>query len=132
VALTGVADTRFLLVFEFSTLEDKSRIETMMAKELLSGLLAPSIVLTEFLKISGARLGAEAARLRLNRLKDRGMHVLPITEEMALAAGGLLLRHGDVPIADALIASPVQTGEANYVITDDPHFKTLRVRTKWL
>jgi len=132
VALTGVADTRFLLVFEFSTLEDKSRIETMMAKELLNGLLAPSIVLTEFLKISGARLRAEAARLRLNRLKDRGMHVLPITEEMALAAGGLLLRHGDVPIADALIASPVQTGEADYVITDDPHFKTLRVRTKWL
>ena len=132
MALTGVADTRFLLVFEFSTLEDKSRIETMMAKELLNGLLAPSIVLTEFLKISGARLRAEAARLRLNRLKDRGMHVLPITEEMALAAGGLLLRHGDVPIADALIASPVQTGEADYVITDDPHFKTLRVRTKWL
>ncbi len=130
--MTGVADTRFLLVFEFSTLEDKSRIETMMAKELLNGLLAPSIVLTEFLKISGARLRAEAARLRLNRLKDRGMHVLPITEEMALAAGGLLLRHGDVPIADALIASPVQTGEADYVITDDPHFKTLRVRTKWL
>ena len=132
MALTGVADTRFLLVFEFSTQEDKTRIEAMMARELLSGLLAPSIVLTEFLKISGARLGAEAARLRLNRLKDRGMHVLPITEEMGLAAGGLLLRHGDVPIADALIASPVQTGEADYVITDDPHFKTLRVRTKWL
>ena len=57
---------------------------------------------------------------------------LLITEEMALVAGGLLLRHGDVPIADALIASPVQTGKADYVPTDDPHFKTLRVRTKWL
>ncbi len=57
---------------------------------------------------------------------------MPITEEMAIAAGGFLLRNGEVPIADALIASPVQTGEADYVITDDQHFKALRVRTKWL
>ena len=60
------------------------------------------------------------------------MKVLPITEEMALAAGRLLLSHQDIPIADAIIASPVQTGDADYVVTDDPHYKTLGVRTKWI
>ncbi len=69
--MTGVADTRFLLVFKFSTLDDKTRIEAIMARELLNGLLAPSVVLTEFVKISGGRIGAEAARLRLNRMKER-------------------------------------------------------------
>ena len=60
------------------------------------------------------------------------MKILSLTEDMALVAGKLLLTHQDVPIADALITSPVQTGEADYVVTDDPHYKTLGVRTKWI
>jgi len=50
---------------------------------------------------------------------------------MALSAGSLLLRHQEIPIADALIASPVKLGEADYVVTDDAHYKTLGIRTKW-
>ena len=84
------------------------------------------------MKIAGVRIGADPARLKLNLLKDRSMRVLPLGEEMALAAGHLLLKHQDVPIADALIASPVQTGEAGHVVTDDPHYKILGIRTKWL
>ncbi len=93
-------------------------------------LLAPSIVLTEFLKIAGTRRGESIARLRLNLLKERGTRLLPLNEEMAAPAGSLLLAQQNVPIADALIASPVQTGEADYVVTDDPHYKILGVRTK--
>jgi hypothetical protein len=37
-----------------------------------------------------------------------------------------------VPLADAIIASYVKTGEADYVVTDDPHFKALNVKTKWI
>jgi len=95
-------------------------------------LLAPSIVLTEFVKIAGARIGESAALLRLNLLKERGMRVIPLGEELALVAGRLLLSHPDVPIADALIASLVKIGEAEYVITDDPHYQDMKVRTKWV
>ncbi len=131
--MTGIADTRLLLTLEFPpSKETKKRVETTMANELAHRLLAPSIVLTEFLKIAGTRIGESPARLRLNLLKERGMKILPLTENMALVAGKLLLSHPDIPIADALIASPVQTGEADYVVTDDPHYKTLGVRTKWI
>jgi len=133
VALTAIADTRLLLTLEFPpSKETKRRVETAITYELAHRLLAPSIVLTEFLKIAGTRMGESTAHLRLNLLKERGMKVLPITEEMALAAGRLLLSHQDIPIADAIIASPVQTGDADYVVTDDPHYKTLGVRTKWI
>ena len=58
--------------------------------------------------------------------------MIPITEEMALTAGRLLLSHQDVPIEDDLIASPVKMGDAQYVVTDDPHYQTLKIRTKWI
>ena len=64
-------------------------------------------------------------------LKDMGMRTMALDEEEALVAGSMLLSHQNVPIADALIASFVKLGAAEYVITDDPRFKTLGIRTKW-
>jgi predicted nucleic acid-binding protein len=133
VALTAVADTRLLLTLEFPPdKETKRRVEAAMSRELSHRLLAPTIVLTEFLKIAGPRIGEGTARLRLRLLKERGLHISSLSEEMALSAGSLLVKHQDIPIADALIASSVKLGEADYVVTDDPHYKVLGVRTKWL
>lgn len=133
MALTAVADTRLLLTLEFPPdRETKRRVEAMMTRELAGRLIVPTIVLTEFLKIAGVRIGEATARLRLRLLKDRGLHTLAVSEEMALSAGSLLVKHQEIPIADALIASPVKLGEADYVVTDDPHYKTLGIKTKWL
>ncbi len=131
--MTVIADTRLLLTLEFPPdKETKRQVEGTIARELGQRLLAPTIVFTEFLKIVGPRIGEGAARLRLNLLKDRGLRILEITEEMALSAGSLLIKHQDVPIADAIIASPVKLGDADYVVTDDPHYKILGIRTRWM
>lgn len=133
MALTAVADTRLLLTLQFPPSgEIKRRVEDAITRELAGRLLAPSVVLTEFLKIAGARIGESPVRVRLASLKERRMRVAPLTEEMAMVAGKLLLSHQDIPMADALIASPVKIGDAQYVITDDPHYQTLGVRTKWI
>ena len=87
-------------------------------------LLAPSIILTEFIKIAGFRIGKDAARTRLRLLRDRGMRTVALEEEEVIIAGGLLLSHQHVPTADALIASFVKTWVADYVVTDDQHYKT--------
>ena len=130
--MTGVADTRLLLTLEFPPSEEtKKKIEELTRKEIARHLLAPSIILTEFLKIVGPRMGEEAAKVRIRLLKDSGMRIVSLGEEDALVAGSMLLSHQKVPIADALIASFVKLGAAEYVITDDPHYKTLGVRTKW-
>jgi predicted nucleic acid-binding protein len=59
------------------------------------------------------------------------MRIIALDEQEAMVAGNLLLAHRNVPIADALIASFVRTGAADYVVTYDPHYKTLGVKTKW-
>src|SRR2546428_11139793 len=85
VGLTAIADTRLLLTLEFPPDKDtKRQVEAAMTHELTRRLLAPTIVLTEFLKIAGIRIGEETARLRLRLLKERGLHTLPLSEEMAL------------------------------------------------
>ena len=131
--MTSVADTRLLLTLEFPPNEDlAAKAEDFVEKETARQLLAPSIVITEFIKYAGARIGEDAARTRIRLLKEKGLRIIPIDEKDALTAGTLLLEHRNVPIADALIASFVKNGVAEYVITDDLHFKTLGVKTKWI
>lgn len=131
--MTSIADTRFLFTLEFpSNPEIKQKTRILLEKELKTRLLAPTIVLAEFIEIAGARIGEEAAKNRLRLLKNRGMQIVPLDEEYALVAGSLLLSHRNVSTADAIIASYVKTGVAEYVVTDDPHFKALGVKTKWL
>ena len=133
MALTSVADTRLLLALEFpSREEDGFKVRDFFEKEIAKRLLVPSIVLTEFIEIAGTEIGADAAKTRIRVLKDRGIRTIAIDEETAMVAGCLLLSNRNVPIADALIASFVKMGVAQYVITDDPHFKSLAVRTKWI
>jgi hypothetical protein len=130
--LTGVADTRLLITLEFPpTPETKKMVEDLAQKEIAKHLLAPSIILTEFIKIAGPRMGRDAGRTRLRLLRDRGMRTVALEEGEAMVAGDLLLSHRDIPTADALIASFVKTGVAEYVVTDDPHYKILGIKTRW-
>ncbi len=131
--MTGIADTRLLLTLEFPpTLKAKTETRDFFEKELRKGLLAPSIVLSEFIKYAGIRIGEEAAKNRIRLLKERGMEVAAVDEERAIAACSLLLSHQNVPLADALIASFITSGLADYVLTDDSHYKTLNTKTKWI
>jgi predicted nucleic acid-binding protein len=131
--LTGVADTRILFFMEFpATPEMGRKTRDFFEKELRENLLVPTVVLAEFNEIAGARIGEEAAKTRIRVLKERGMQIIQFDERHAMKTGSLLLSNRKVSLADAIIASYVKTGEADYVITDDPHFKVLMVKTKWI
>jgi len=110
----------------------KAAVERLFQKELGSRLLAPSVVLTEFVKIAGPRMGKDSAHARLFLFRERGMQTVSIGEKEALTGGDLLLEHPGAPVADALIASLVVNKAAEYVVTDDPHFNELGVKTKWI
>jgi len=100
--------------------------------ELRRKLLVPTVVLAEFIEIAGARIGEEAAKTRIRLLKERGVQLVPFEERHALKTGDMLLSNRKVPLADAIVASYVKTGDADYVLTDDPHYKTLNTKTKWI
>ena len=131
--MTAVADTRLLLSHEFPPDEGvRDSVRALLQRELASRLLAPSVVLTEFIKIAGARMGEAAALARIAQLKECGLRVVPVGERHALAAGKLMLAHNETPMADALIASFVASRDAAYVVSDDPCYRTLGVKTKWV
>lgn len=56
------------------------------------------------------------------------MKVRAVDEELALEAGKMLVKHrGEVPFADSLTAAFASTKIAGYILSDDPHFKTLGI-----
>jgi len=131
--MTGVADTRLLFYMELPPSAEVGRkIRNFFEKELRSTLFVPTVVLAEFIEIAGVIIGEEAAKTRIRMLQERGLQIVWFEEQHAMKTGSLLLSNRKVPLADAIIASYVKTGEADYVLTDDPHFKTLNVKTKWI
>jgi predicted nucleic acid-binding protein len=133
LALTAIADTRLLFAIEFPpNPEAKQKIKDFFDKELRGHIIAPTIILAEFVEIAGARIGQESVKNKIQLLKSRGMEIIPLNEEHALMAGSILLSNRKVPLADAIIASYVKSGGAEYVLTDDPHYKSLNTKTKWL
>lgn len=131
-AAASVADTRLLLTLQFPLDEAAGeKVRAFVQKELTRGILLPSIVMSEFIKVAGSRMGFLEAVRAVNTLKERGMKVRPIDEKLAVEAGRLLVRHRGVPFADSLVAAFTSSKMADYVLTDDPHFKELGSRTKW-
>jgi predicted nucleic acid-binding protein len=128
-----VADTRLLLTLQFPPdKETGEKVRAFVQKELARGIIiVPSIVLAEFVKIAGVRIGVQAAANVINVLKERGMKIRSVDEEVALEAGRLLVRHKNVPFADSLIAAFASNKIAEYVLSDDPHFQILGSKTKW-
>jgi predicted nucleic acid-binding protein len=132
MAMTSVADTRLLLALQFPPdKEAGERAKDFIQRELGRSMILPSIVLSEFVKITGAKIGIQAAINTINGLKDRGMKVKPIDEELALEAGKMLVKNRSVPIADSLVAAFASARIAEYVISDDPHFQVLGCKTRW-
>lgn len=133
MALTVVADTRFLLTFEFPpTKEAKQKMANLMDESLRLGLLLPSIVVTEFIKLAGKKLGEEASIIFLKELTIRGASIVAIDENIAIEAGKFALRHWNIPIADILISATMTVHRAEHIVSDDPHFKDMKIKTKWL
>jgi predicted nucleic acid-binding protein len=126
-----ILDTRFLIAHSFP----KSEIEREKIKDILSriskdSLIIPSVVVIEFIKIAGFTIGLEPAKIKLRLWIGSGAEVTPIDEDTAFLAGEIAFQHKGVPIADIIIAAIAKRFKAT-VITNDPHFATLNVKTAW-
>jgi len=131
--MTSVCDTRLLITFRFPPSEEtKQKITKLVQRELGERLLVPSIVLAEYVKVASKKVGVEAAITHIHELESRGIIVTNINREIALEAGRLLAKYPNVPIADALLAASATVYSADHVVTNDPHFKKLGVKTQWI
>jgi len=126
-----VLDTRFLIAHTFpSNEDDKEKISSFADRHATGDLLASSISIVEFVKVAGARIGKDAATTRLRVWKKGGLEFVPVSEEIGFLSGELGLSNPEVPLGDAVIAATARHASAA-VVTDDPHFGGLGVKTLW-
>jgi predicted nucleic acid-binding protein len=93
-------------------------------------LLVPPIVVAEFIKVAGPRLGLAVAKTAVRNCARASARATEIAWEDAEKAGEYLLKMPEVPIADALIAAQAARFSAT-VVSDDHHFRALGVRVTW-
>ena len=126
-----ILDTRFLIAHCFpKSKEERERIRNFLSKIAKDTLVIPSIVVVEFTKIAGSAMGLEQAKIKLRTWIGSGAEIVPIDKDVAFLAGEVAFRHRNVPIADVIISTVAQRFKAT-VVTDDPHFTTLDVKTTW-
>ena len=89
-----------------------------------------SIVAVKYIRIAGIRMGKAAAVARLKAWFNSGAEYAPLSEEVALKAGELSLRHTYVPITDTIIAATALSPHAK-VVSDDLYFNALRIDRIW-
>ena len=127
-----VLDTRFLISYMFPpTLTDRDALKRFYSERILGKPVSVSVVsITEFLKIVGRRIGFPQAEIWLKLFLKPGIRAEPVTYVDSIEAGRIICREPDIPIADALIASVAKRLKA-IVVTDDPHFRELGIKTIW-
>ena len=126
-----VLDTRFLIAHTFpSTAQEREKIASFTARVATGGVLASSISIVEFVKVAGGRIGKDAAATRLRIWKKGGLEFIPVSEEIGFLSGELAQSHTGVPLGDAVIAATARNASAA-VVTDDPHYSGLGVKTLW-
>jgi predicted nucleic acid-binding protein len=67
---------------------------------------------------------------RLRVWQHGGLTFVAVTERIAYIARELAQPHPKIPIGDAVIAATAQDAAA-HVVTDNPHYTELGVRTRW-
>lgn len=126
-----ILDTRFLIAHTFPpSEEDREAILRFLRRYSREALVIPTVVVSEFVRVAGKRLGRETAKVRMRAwLSSSKVKLADLDLETAEMSGEISLEH-DVPLADAVVASTARRlGGA--VATDDEHFKRMRVRTVW-
>ena len=125
-----ILDTRFLIAHTFPPTErDREKLREFVVRRAGEGFVIPAVVVAEFIKVAGRRLGSERAEVRLRVWISSGAKVAPIDERVAFEAGRMALARG-VPLADALVAA-VAKSTGGVMVSDDPHFRELGVKTTW-
>lgn len=131
--MTLVADTRFLIVHTFpANEEERDRVRELMHRSLREHLVIPSVVVTEYFKTAGRKIGKQGVSTQLSILKENGAEISPLDESTGFLAGDLSLKNQKRSIGDTIIAATALAIHSSHIISDDPHFRELGLKTKWL
>jgi len=125
-----VLDTTFFALHYFS--RDSSVLESTKAvirscRRLGNRGLIPVIVLAEFYALARKKAGRDAAQKYFSEIELSGLDIISVNIPAAKQAGILRAKYNEkIPWGDCLIAAAAIEGRAEYIITEDPHFITIK------
>lgn len=95
--------------------------------------ILPTMVLHELYKIQCEIVGRDAAETRINLILNSSFTVVDLDATTAKIAGRIRCQNPKMPTADGIIAASAITAKSFLVVTDDPHFHSVReIKTEWL
>ncbi len=94
--------------------------------------LIPTIVLAEFYALARKTTGRDAAEKYFSEIELSGLEIVPLNISVAKQAGILRAKyHEKIPWGDCLIAATALKRKAESIVTEDPHFTTIKeIRAK--
>lgn len=123
-----VLDTNFFVLHYFSkdgTLAKTRGVLNRCRKIGNSGVI-PAIVLAEFYAIATMKAGREVAEKAYAEMMGSGLLLAEMTPAVARQAATLRVKYREeVPWGDCIIAATAILLGADYVVTEDPHFKAI-------
>jgi predicted nucleic acid-binding protein len=121
----GCLDTRFF--FTYYSPESPDWAKRIVESGHTSGarLVASTVTITELVSLMTPTVGRDAVDVRIRSAKEAGLGFIPPSEEIASRAGEIALKHGDLPLADAIIAATAIDQTGGRIYTDDPHFRRI-------
>ena len=130
-----VLDTTFFSLHYFSGDADvleRTKAIIRTCRKLGNRGLLPVIVLAEFYALTRKRAGRVVAEKYFSEMKLSGLDLVSLDVAVAKQAGILRAKyHEKIPWGDCLITAVAMEMRADYIVTEDPHFQTLKeIRTK--
>lgn len=123
-------DTTFFISHYFSA--DQSvlkKTKEILRRSRLQGSrgIVPTIVLAEFYAQSAKRIGADEAERRFHEIVQSGLVISNLTVSISKRAGIIRRKYEEkIPWGDCLIAATAIESNAEYLITEDPEFKSIK------
>ncbi len=89
--------------------------------------MVPTIVLSEFYAQAAKRAGASEAERRFDEILNSGLDVVDLDPRISKRAG--IIRHKyqeKIPWGDCLVAATSFETSSEYVLSEDPEFKSIK------
>ena len=127
-------DTRFFLThFTAGTDELKSKTRKMMYELERESAILPTMVIHELYKTQCETVGKDTAETRTNLILNSNFTIVDLDAATARVAGRIRCQNPKIPTADGIIAATAIITKSFRVVTDDPHFDSVReIKTEWL
>jgi predicted nucleic acid-binding protein len=89
--------------------------------------MIPVIVLAEFYSLARKRTGRDTAEKYFSEMELSGLDIVSLNVPIAKRAGILRAKYQEkIPWGDCLIAAVAIENRAESIVTEDPHFATIK------